>query len=114
MKEAEKLFLIEQDLKGYKSVLAKASDAIREKDISNYPIFVLHKQEVNLGVPLIEREKLNTNWSVNASSLEEFVTKQLILQNKLEEFKRTYKSPDSHICVFIISDMGAHFIFLPR
>ena len=114
MKEAEKLFVIEQEMKKYKPVLGKASDTIRESDVSNYPIFVVHKQEVNLGIELIERQKMNTNWSVNASSLEEFVTKQLIFEDKLDSFKKTYKNPESHLCLFIISDIGAHFIFLPR
>lgn len=114
MKEVEKLMIIEKDLKKYIPVLAKASDTVRDKDVSNYPIFVVHKQEVNLGIPLIDREKMNTNWSINASSLEEFVTKNLVYEAKLEEFKKTYKDPATHICVFVISDIGAQFIFLPR
>ena len=114
MKETEKLFVIEQEMKKYVPVLAKASDTIRESDVTNYPIFVIHKQEINLGIPLIEREKMNTNWSINASSLEEFVTKQLVFENKLEEFKKTYKDPETHICIFVISDIGAQFIFIPK
>jgi len=114
MKETEKLFVIEQELKKFIPVLSKASDKIMESDVTNYPIFVVHKQEVNLGILLIEREKMNTNWSINASSLEEFVTKQLVYENKLDEFKKTYKDPQTHICAFVISDIGAQFIFLPR
>ena len=82
MKPAEKLMIIENELKKFRSVLGKASDTVLDKDVSKYPIFVAHKQEIALGIPLIDRAKSNTNWSINVSSLEEFVTKQLIFEKK--------------------------------
>ncbi len=114
MKEAEKLLVIENEMKKYKAVLCKASDTILDNEVSSYPIFVVHKQEIALGVPIVVREKMNTNWSVNASSLEEFVTKQLIFENKLEAFKKAYKDSTTHLCLFVLSDLGAQFIYIPR
>ncbi|NNK89401.1 MAG: hypothetical protein HKO89_02225 [Saprospiraceae bacterium] len=114
MKEAEKLMVIENEMKKFRTILSKASDTILEKDVSNYPIFVIHKQEIALGIPIIERTVSNTNWSINASSLEEFVTKQLIFEKKMDEFKKSYKNPETHLCLFVLSDLGAQFIYLPR
>ena len=101
MKEAEKMFIIENEMKKYKPLLSKAADLIIEKEGTHYPIFVVHKQEIALGVPLIDRIKMNVNWSVNASSLEEFVNKDLVFENKKEAFINAYKDPKTHICLFI-------------
>ena len=114
IKDVEKLMIIEKELKVFLKVLSTASDAIQDQDVSNYPIFVAHKQEVALGIPIIDRIKHNSNWSVNASSLEEFVTKNLIFNEKIDDFRKTYKDPKHFICFFLLSDIGAQFLFIPR
>lgn len=114
MKQAEKLMVLENEMKKYRSVLGKASDTIIDNEVTKYPIFVVHKQEIALGLPLIDRTKVNSNWSINVSSLEEFVTKQLIYNNKVEDFKKTYKEVGTHLCIFILSDLGAQFVYIPR
>ena len=64
-------------------------------------------------IKLIEQDDEKFIWSINISSLEEFVAKQVISSEKLEEFKKVYKSPDDHLCIFVISELGAAFIYLP-
>ena len=54
------------------------------------------------------------SWSVNASSLEEFVTKQLVLADKVDDFKSVYKDPTAFLCLFIVDKSGATFVFIPR
>ena len=103
IKDVEKLMLIEKEVASFKLILSKAVEEILNQEVSKYPIFVLHKQEIALGVPLIERDKHNTNWSVNASTLEEFAVKKLIVDTKIDEFRKTYKSPETHYCVFVLS-----------
>lgn len=114
IKEVEKLMLIEQDLKDIKSVLAKAADEILNQEVSKYPIFIVHKQEIAMGVALVDREKHASHWSVNASTLEEFAVKNLIVDSKIDEFRKTYKNPETHLCIFLLSDIGAQFLFIPR
>jgi len=82
--------------------------------VSQFPIFVVAKQPIALGINIIDREKANSNWSINVSSLEEFVSKQLVFENKMEEFKTTYKDPAEFLCLFVLSDLGAQYMFLPR
>lgn len=110
----EKFRHIESELKPYRSTLAEAADAIIDKQISSYPIFVVHRLEVDIGLPLINREDVAGNWSVNASTLEEFVTKKIIEMEKLQDFRQIYKDPSTHLCLFLLSDFGATFVFLPR
>ncbi len=112
--EFERYQILENEIKPYINMMGQASDSIVNQDISSYPIFVLHQTQVAFGLPLVEKEKLGGKWSVHASTLEEFVTRQLINESKVDEFKNVYKDPKSYLCLFIIQSGSANFIFLPR
>lgn len=105
---------IERELKQFIPLLAKATDSIIDQEVSKYPIFIVHKGEMEIGISLIDLEKNGGQWSINASILEEFVAKQLIKSDKIENFQSIYKSTETHFCLFVLSEAGANFIFLPR
>ncbi len=109
-----KFLTLEKELKPYLKTLCGAADAILEKEVSSYPILVVHQQQVELGVPIVLREEVKGNWSVNASTLEEFTMKQLITAEKLEDFQGIYKDPHEYLCLFVISELGFQFIFMKR
>ena len=67
-----------------------------------------------MGIALIEANPPKMYWSVNASTLEEFVTKNLVFEEKVKDFMSTYKNPETHLCLFVLSELGAQFIFIPR
>jgi hypothetical protein len=110
----EKLTEIQNEISLLKPTLSEATDVILDQDVTRYPIFVIHKDTIEIGIPLIDRNTQNSKWTVNVSSLEEFATKQLIQEDKVSDFKKVYKNPLTHLCLFILSDMGANFIFMPR
>ncbi len=105
---------IERELRQYFPVLLKAADAILDQEVSKYPIFIVHQGELELGIPIIEKEKSKGSWSVNVSILEEFAAKKLIQVEKIDNFRTVYKDPDIYLCLFVLSEIGANFIFLPR
>lgn len=105
---------LEQELSAYTVLLAQAADVILEQGVSNYPIFVVHQHTMDIGINIVEKEAAAGGWSVNASTLEEFVTKQIIAPEKLEDFKMLYKTHGLDLCLFVLSELGAKFIFLPR
>jgi len=113
MSDLSKYLQLERELKRYREILSRASTAMRDQEVSDYPIFVAHKQEVELGLKLIEQDDEKFVWSINISSLEEFVAKQVITTDKIEEFKKVYKDPDDQLCIFVISELGASFVYLP-
>jgi hypothetical protein len=113
MDPKEKLIQIQQELEVYRNLFAQATEVILDQDITKYPIFVVHTDTIDMGIPLVERGEQTGKWSINASSLEEFSAKQLIQQEKIEEFKKIYKNPQEHHCLFLLSDLGARFIFIP-
>lgn len=94
--------------------MGQAADAIIEKEVSNYPILVVHQQHVELGVAVVDRAKMAGKWSINASTLEEFVMKNVIESDKLEDFQSIYKDPVEQLCLFVLSELGAQFVFLKR
>ena len=114
MKKAESYIVLEHELDTYRKIMTQAAVVILDQDVSKYPIMVAHQQELELGMPIFKREEnKGSKWSIHASSLEEFVSKQIVYPDKIEEFKSNYKSIDSSVCVFVLSELGAEFIFLP-
>jgi len=109
-----KFIQLEEDLQDYASTMEKAQQAILDQEISKYPIFVVHQHEVEMGVLLIDGNKLGLLWSVHASTLEEFVSKQIIQPEKIDSFTQVYKDTNQYFCCFVLSELGANFIFLPK
>jgi hypothetical protein len=104
---------IEKILKKYLSTLAEAAETIRLQDVSKYPIFVISQNDMQIGIPLLEKERIAEGWIINASTLEEFYSKQIINEDKIHDFKTLYKSKKNNICVFAVLGEGGKFLFLP-
>lgn len=113
MAKAEKFLALERDFKIYKKALREASEIIRNENISNYPIFAAHQGLLEMGIPIIKKNEAGGKWNINASTLEEFVTKNLIYNEKVDDFLKDYKDPDEFICIFILSELGATFNYFP-
>ncbi len=95
--------------------MGQATDLILDKEVSKYPIMVAHQAELELGIPIVTKKTFpQGNWNIHASSLEEFVTKQIINDEKVQNFRATYKDANAFICVFTLSELGAQFVFMPR
>ncbi|MBP8726077.1 MAG: hypothetical protein KBH75_08715, partial [Saprospiraceae bacterium] len=82
-----KYLQLEEDLKRYRKALNGALDIMLDQEVTNYPIFILHQQELAMGVKLIDAGEGPGNWSVHASSLEEFSLKNLIEPDKIDAFR---------------------------
>lgn len=111
---SKKYTLLQKELDHYKPVMIQAGQTIIDQGVSEYPIMVVHQHEMSVGIVIAEKDKIKGNWSVNASTLEEFISKRLIEENKVDSFKTIYKSRQKFICMFVLSELGAEFIFLPK
>lgn len=114
MSDRVKMRMLEQELAPYSGLLTKAAETILNADVSSYPIFVVHQHQMDMGILLIDKEQFKGNWSVNASSLEEFVTKNIIEQERIDGFRALYKKHSEELCLFVLSEMGPQFIFIPK
>ncbi|MEO6851217.1 MAG: hypothetical protein ABI203_11200 [Mucilaginibacter sp.] len=104
---------LEKDLKLYNESIREVAVEIMVEGLSRYPIFIAHQHEVKLGEPILDRHDLNTEWSIHASTLEEFVERGIIKKELQERFIKTYKNPNDFMCVFVIVPEGANFVFYP-
>lgn len=106
--------LLQEDLELYNSHLALISKELREMDVSKYPIFVAYPDEyIEVGKPLVLKSEIDSHWSINISHLEEFVNKDLVNIDLVDEFRAVYKNPDEFLCIFIINNENAGFVFAP-
>lgn len=112
--DTEKFLILEKELEIYKKMMFDAATIIINENVSDFPIFIAHQQHVEIGLPIAEKGKVKGNWSINATTLEEMVYKQIIKQENIEEFKKVYKPIETHLCVFILSELGAQFAFIKR
>ncbi len=114
MKEDRLYFQMQQDLAPYLPMLGKAADAIVDQDVSRYPIFVVHRYDLELGIPLMAHGEAERKWSIHATTLEELVTKRLIQADKVAPFRQVYKNSQEYLCIFFWTEVDASFVFLPR
>ena len=107
------LLSLQSDLKIYNDSIKEVATEIIVEGISNYPIFITHQHVVNLGEPILDKDDLNMNWSINATTLEECIEKGVVDKSKKERFIAQYKNPHEYMCLFVIVPEGANFVFNP-
>ena len=107
------LLSLEKDLEFYADSIKEVAVEIMVEGISSNPIFIAHQHEISIGEIILNREELNTEWTIQASTLEEFVEKGIILKDKQAHFLKSYKKPEDYMCVFVVVPEGANFIYYP-
>ena len=112
-KKESPLVSLENDLKLYSDSIHEVAIEIMVEGLSLYPIFVAHQHEVKLGEMILDRHDLNTEWTIQASTLEEFIERGIIKKELKERFIKTYKTPQDYMCMFVIVPEGANFVYYP-
>ncbi|GHE36822.1 hypothetical protein [Sphingobacterium griseoflavum] len=101
------------DLDFYKESIQEVSTEMMAEGYTLYPIFIAHQHEVSVGEVLLDRNELNTQWTIQVSSLEEFVDRGLIKEERKDHFVKNYKNANDFMCLFVIVPEGANFVFYP-
>ena len=104
---------ITQDFVRVADTLKEAAYQIRKRGFSEYPIFPASKNDIAIGTLLLGKEEMGINWNYYASYLDEFVQRELIAQDKVDEFKASYKDPDEFCCLFIVDEGFTNFVYIP-
>lgn len=107
------LVSLEKDLELYADSIKEIAMEIIVEGISENPIFIAHQHTVSIGEVILDRKELNTEWTIQASTFEEFVEKGIITPEKKVLFLKSYKKPEDFMCVFVIVPEGANFIYYP-
>ncbi|GGH08034.1 hypothetical protein FAZ19_02965 [Sphingobacterium alkalisoli] len=101
------------DLDFYSESIKEVSAEMIVEGYTLYPIFIAHQHEVSLGQVLLDKLELGTNWSINVSSVEEFVERGVIKEEKRAYFEKHFKKPENFMCLFVVVPDGANFVFYP-
>jgi hypothetical protein len=112
-KKESPLLSLKKDLKLYNESIREVAVEIMVEGLSRYPIFIAHQHEVKLGELILDRHDLNTEWSIHASTLEEFIERGIIKKEMEARFIKSYKNPHDFMCVFVIVPEGANFVYYP-
>lgn len=109
---------LQEDLRLYRPQLAAAADTVVDQEVSNYPVFLAYPGEehtIGLGIPVFTAPTgRGQTWSVHLTTLEELVARQVVLEEKVDNFRQVYKSTTNALCFLIFTDGESRFGFLPR
>lgn len=103
---------ISQDFIKVSDALKEASYQIRKAGFA-YPIFAICKNAQPIGQLLFERIQNQTEWNYFASFMDEFVQREIIEKDKVEDFEKAYKDADEFACLFVIDEQFTNFVFIP-
>lgn len=104
---------ITQDFVKISETLQDASYQIIKRGFSKYPIFPFCKDEQPIGQLLIPKDRFDIKWNVYATYLDEFTQREIIGDDKVDDFKSTFKDPEEFCCLFIIDGAFTSFVFVP-
>lgn len=112
--DEEILASLHHDLNVCRNYIRQVSQGMLKGNVSKYPIFVAVRSQpdIDLGLPIINRDELELAWSINASHLEDFVNSNIIHQDKIHDFMKNYKDPQEFMCIFIAEEGMMSFIFM--
>ncbi len=93
--------------------LKQIAETVIEESISEYPVFIASQELVNIGKPIFTQEEFPLNWFFRVSILEDFMKREIVLGDKLQQFKKTYGDPMERACIFVVTPDVAQFVFVP-
>lgn len=108
------LGIISADFVNVSHILKDAGYQIKQRNFSQYPIFVVSQQQLEIGQRLINMAEVNGNrWHYNASFMEEFIQRGLIAPENVEVFTSNYKDIEEYCCLFVVDGQFTNFVFIP-
>lgn len=103
---------ISEDFVKIADTLKEASYQIKKAGF-DLPIFPISRDGIPIGQLLIPKDKLGLEWNYYASFLDEFVQRDLVAKEKVDDFKKTYKDPDEFCCLFVVDKEFTNFVYIP-
>ena len=92
--------------------IKEASYQIRKAGF-DYPVFPICKTDQVVGQLLLDKKDLRLERNYYASFLNEFVQREIVMPDKEEEFKKTYKDADEFCCLFVVDEEFTNFVYIP-
>jgi hypothetical protein len=103
-----------EEIDWYNDLMREAFEGVINEEVSRYPVFIFHQQDVNVGILIADRHLIAGDWSVNISTLEEFYIKGLVTIEQVEEIKSKITGNPPKYCCLVLGGEKGSLIFLPR
>ena len=108
----ELINLVTEDFNRVYKNLYFASNQIIKKGFSKYPIFIMTKENTDIGSLLIDFHEINNNqWKYYASYFENLHKNKLIIDK--ETFIKNFKDPNIFCSLLLSIEKNAKFVFVP-
>lgn len=101
------------DLKIYDDMIGEVSADMIAEGFTAYPVFIATEHEVKMGELILDKNDQAGTFNIYATTMEEMVDRKLILESKKADFIKTYKDPKKFMCVMLLTDTIASFVFVP-
>jgi hypothetical protein len=111
---------LEKELEALEKQLAEISGQLLELSremltdkYTKHPIFVAHEGQLELGEQILDRIEFNMAYTINVSSVEEFIELGLIEKKKSNDFENAFGDPLKNMCIFWVHGELARYISYP-
>jgi hypothetical protein len=112
--EKEILYNLEADVKSLKKELVETVKAIIDGGYSNSPIILAHADDIAIAQKVIDKAQYSTHFNFSASTLEEMVTRKIILEEKKEEFEKQMRIKSESFCILLVHPDSMKFVFINK
>jgi hypothetical protein len=110
-KEKEILYNLESDIKVLKKELNETVKAIVDGGYSKFPVIIAHADEIAIAQKVIDRSDHQTHFHFSASTLEEMVTREIVVKEREADFKQQFQGNSDKFCVLLVHPESMKFIF---
>ena len=112
--EKEILYNLEADVKSLKKELNETVKAIVDGGYSKFPILLAHTDDIAIAQKVIDKQEYQTHFSFSASTMEEMVTREVILPDKKTEFEQQFQINSNKFCILLVHPESMKFIFVDK
>ena len=112
--EQEVLSNLDADIKVLKKELQETCKAIVDGGYSEFPILLAHEENIAIAQKVIDKNDHNTHFHISASTMEELVSREIIMPARKASFEAQFKSNSDKFCVLLVHPDSMKFIFAAK
>ena len=113
-KEKDLLAQLEGDVKILSAELAETVKAIVDGGYSKFPILIAHIEDISIAQKVIDKNESQSYYSFSASTLEEMVTRKIILEERKADFEKQFNAHSEDYCILLLHPDTMKFVFAKR
>ena len=102
---------LKSDLTIYDEMIKEVSSEMIAEGFTKFPVFIATEHDVKIGELIIDKNDMAGTFNIYTTTMEEMLDKNLILETKKNDFVKAYKDPKKFMCIMLLTEKVASFIF---